>query len=90
MNTDTTKAEETLHTYYQIEIKNMPEEWDTTICATLDEVRDLLQYLDIHLDDDTPTSDGEPRQVIITGIPMTRTAYRLWREEYLKERDPSA
>lgn len=73
----------TLYTYYQLELKNINEEWGFTICESLEDVLNQLKYLDIHLDDDTETSDGEPRAVIITGVGMTPEAYRQWKEENL-------
>lgn len=77
---------ETLYTHYQVDLKNMPVDWDTTICESLYAVGKILKYLDIYLDDDTPTENGEPRQVIITGIGMTRKAYKEWKKEYLPDR----
>jgi hypothetical protein len=74
---------EPLYTHYQLDLINMSEEWDTTICDSLKGVYDTLKYLDIHLDDDTPTADGKPRQVVITGIPMTRAAFKSWKRENL-------
>lgn len=78
-------ADDTLYTHYQVELKNMPVEWDTTICPSLKEVLKVLEFVDIHLDDDSETANGGPRQVIITGIGMTRSAYNAWREEHIKD-----
>ncbi len=75
------RKEDTLYTYYQLDLENMPEDWDYTICESLDHVRETLQYLDVHLDDDTPTTNEEPRRVVITGVPMTPAAYR----DFIKE-----
>jgi hypothetical protein len=72
-------TEETKHLYYQIDLENMPVEWDTTICVDLDEVRGILQYLEIHFDD--PTIDAK---ATIRGIGMTRSAYEKWKEENLE------
>ncbi len=77
---------ETLFTHYQIELENINEEWDCTICESLDEVLGVLKYLDIHLDDDTELPDGEKMRVIITGIGMTREAFKNWVEEEYPER----
>lgn len=74
-------TEDTLYTHYRIEQKNMPVEWDETICDSLAGVMRTLEFLDIYLDDDTETSDGEPRSVTITGIGMTKAAYK----DFLKE-----
>jgi|SRR5580765_5171911 len=70
------RDDNTLYTYYQVELENINEEWDTSVCESLEEVYGLLQYLDIHLDDDTETTNGEKRKVIITGIPLTPIAYK--------------
>lgn len=72
--------EEPLYTYYQIDLKDVPVEWDTTICESLDEVLDVLKYLDIHLDDDTIEA-----RITIRGIAMTRSAYAHWRKEYIED-----
>lgn len=66
----------TLYTYYQLDLENMPVDWDTTICQSLDGVMDVLRYLDIHLDDDTIEA-----KVTIRGIGMTKEAYAKWVEE---------
>ena len=76
---------ETLYTHYQIDLENISEEWDTTICDSLKGVMQILEYLDIHLDDATETANGEKRRVIITGIGMTRQQYKDWKAEYLKD-----
>jgi len=73
-------SEETLYTYYWVEIENMPLDWDTSICESLDKVRDLLQYLDIYLDD--PDIDAK---VTIKGIGMTRAAFKEWETLHLKK-----
>lgn len=70
----------TLYTYYQLDLENMPVDWNTTICESLDEVRDVLQYLDIHLDDDTIEA-----KVTIRGIAMSREAYAEWKKEYITD-----
>ncbi len=75
------RLEDQLYTYYQLDLENINEEWDYTICESLDHIRETLQYLDVHLDDDTETSNGESRRVVITGIPMTPSAYRNFLEE---------
>ena len=75
------KEAATLYTYYQLDLENMPVEWDYTICETLEDVLQQLKALDIHLDDDTPTHNGKPRSVTITGIPMTPSAYKEFIEE---------
>lgn len=72
-----------LYTYYEVELKNINEEWDTTICESLDDVKNILEYLDIHLDDATELPDGEKRQVVITGIGMTPEAFKNWKAEHL-------
>lgn len=69
---------DTLYTYYQLELKNMGEDWDITICETMEEVYNSLKYLDIHFDDDTELPEGVQRQVVITGIPMTPLAFKAW------------
>jgi hypothetical protein len=74
------KKEDTLYTYYQVDVENMPLEWNTTICESLDEVRKILQYVDIHLDD--PTIEA---RVIIRGIGMTQVAFKQWQEENLEQ-----
>lgn len=76
-------SNEPLYTHYQIELKNIPLDWEIAICDSLKGVNKILQFVDIYLDDDTPTEPGEERQVIITGIGMTRSAYKQWKEEYL-------
>lgn len=73
----------TLYTYYQIELENINEEWDTSIVESLEDVFNTLKYLDIHLDDDTPLANGEKRRVIITGIGMTPLAFEQFKNEYL-------
>lgn len=77
---DNQPLKESLYTHYKIDLKNMTEEWDETIVDSLERLFDTIRYLDIHLDDDTETSDGEPRSITITGVGMTRAAYL----EYLK------
>lgn len=77
---DEKRKDDALYTYYEIELKNINEEWDTAVCESLEEVLDTLKYLDIHLDDDTETTDGEPRLVIIKGVAMTPIAYRAIKE----------
>jgi hypothetical protein len=71
---------ETLYTYYQLDIEGMPLDWDTTICESLDYVRDTLQFLDTYLDD----PDCEAK-VIIRGIGMSREAYAEWKKEHLEQ-----
>ena len=66
----------TLYTYYKVELQNSPLEWDETICETIDEVRDLLNFLDIYLDDDT-----RELKVIITGVGMTKDAFYQYQLE---------
>ena len=73
------KPEETLYTYYQIDLENVPVEWDTTICASLDEVRDVLQFLDIYFDDDIEA------KATIRGIGMSRAAYAQWHADHFGE-----
>lgn len=57
----------------------MPLDWDTTICESLDDVRDMLQFLDVYLDDDTIQA-----KVTIKGIGMTAAAFDQWKEENLE------
>ena len=78
------RKDDTLYTYYQIELKNISEEWDYTICESLDEVLNTLKYLDHHLDDDTPVEPGQERQVIITGVGLTPIAYQQYKDECKK------
>jgi hypothetical protein len=73
-------TDETLYTYYQIDLEGMSVDWNTTICESLDDVRDVIQFLYTHFDD--PECNG---RAIITGIGMTREAYAKWKEEYIKE-----
>jgi len=72
-------SEETLYTYYQLEVQGTSLDWDITICESLDHVRDTLQYLDTFLDD--PEIEAK---VIITGIGLTRSAYKKWKEENIE------
>lgn len=72
--------EATLYTYYKVEIQDMPLEWDETICESLEEVLDVLKFVDIYLDDDTVKA-----KVIITGIGMSREAYQQWRKDHIDE-----
>jgi hypothetical protein len=71
--------QETLYTYYEVEIQGTSLDWDITICESLDHVRDILQYLDTFLDD--PEIEAK---VIITGIGLTRSAYENWKKEHLE------
>ena len=71
----------TKYLYYQLDLENMPVDWDTTICESLDEVRDVLQYLDIHLDDDTIEA-----KITIRGIGMTEEAYLAWKKEHITDK----
>lgn len=70
--------EEPLYTYYQLDLEGISLDWNTTICESLDEVRDVLQYLDIFFDE----PDSEAR-ITIRGIGMTRSAYEDWKKEHL-------
>ncbi len=74
---EATRSIDTLYTYFQVEIKDSSLEWDITICETLDEVRDILQLVEIDLDD-----EERKTEVVITGIPMTKGAYNDWRKEF--------
>jgi hypothetical protein len=78
---DRKRNNETLYTYYQIDLQNISVEWDCTICESLEQVLEVLKSLDIHLDDDTPVEPGFERKVVIQGIGMTPLAY----EEFKKE-----
>ena len=73
------RDKDTLYTYYQVDLESFPLDWDYTICESLDEVRDLLEYLDSYLDD----SEGEGK-VIIQGIGMTAGAYEEFKESGIK------
>jgi hypothetical protein len=75
-----------LYTYYQLELININEDWQITICESLDEVHSVLQYLDIYLDDSIELEDGQQRKVVITGIPMTPASFNNWVQEYYPER----
>lgn len=83
--TSKVKEPERVFTHYKIELKNMSEEWNESIVDSLEKLFNTIRYLDIHLDDDTETSDGEPRSITITGIGMTREAYK----EYCQNNQPS-
>lgn len=72
--------EDPLYTYYQIDLKDIPVDWDTTICESLEGVLDVLKYLDIHLDDDTIEA-----RITIRGIAMTRAAFANWKKEYIED-----
>jgi hypothetical protein len=67
---------EALYTYYKITLENSPLNWNETICESLEQVLDTLKYLDIYLDDD----ESELR-VIITGVGMTKAAYKTYNDD---------
>jgi hypothetical protein len=67
------KNKDTLYTYFRIDLKDIPIEWDYTICESIKHVYHQLGYLDIHLDDDTIEA-----KVIITGIAMTKAEFKQW------------
>lgn len=81
MNDLSTSADpENLYTHYEITIDKMPLDWNTTIVDSLDGIMDMLRYLDIYLDD--PDCEAT---VTIRGIGMTRSAFKQWQEENLKQ-----
>ena len=75
---------DTKYTYYKLGLENMSEDWNETICESLDDVRKQLDYLDIHLDDDSETEPGRERKVIITGVGMTPLEFEAWYREAYK------
>jgi hypothetical protein len=79
---DIVRDNQTIYTYYHLELVNMSEPWNETICETLEQVDGMLRYLDMHLDDATPTDDGQARKVILTGIPMTPPGFDKWKKEH--------
>ncbi len=72
---------DTKYTYYQVDLENINEEWDYTICETLEEVYQILTAMDIHLDDDSPTATGEQIRVVVTGVGMTPKEYKEWKAD---------
>lgn len=66
--------------YYQIDLVNVPVEWNTTICESLEHVHDTLKFLDIYFDDETIEA-----KAIIIGVGMTRKEYADWCHEHLPE-----
>ena len=68
-----------LYTHYEIELEDMPVDWNTTIVDSLEEVMKVIQYLDIYFDD--PDCKGS---VKIKRIGMTRSAFKQWQEENLE------
>lgn len=67
---------EIIYTYYEVELVNTPLDWNFTICESLDEVKNVLQFADVFLDDETRGT-----KVIVKGIGMTREAYNHWKKE---------
>jgi len=68
-------SEDTLYTYFKIDIQGMPIDWDYTIVETIEQAGEQLKFFDIHLDD--PSIDAK---VIITGIGMTIKEFVEWEE----------
>lgn len=71
-------SEETLYTYYQIDLEDASVDWDCTICESLEEVMGVLRFLDTDLDD-----PERKTKVTITGIGMSRQAYYAWGKEHI-------
>lgn len=71
-------TEETLYTYYQIDLENVPVDWDCTICESLEAVMDVLRYLDIHFDDPEIKA-----KATIQGVGMSRSAFEQWQKDHI-------
>lgn len=64
------------YTYYLIEFKDCGiDDYDYTICETLEEIGDQLQIAETSFDDDTIEA-----QAIITGIALTKDELSHWKE----------
>ncbi len=70
LDEDVQRDNSSFYTYFRIEFEDWGEDFDFTICETLDEVREMLQLAEIHLDD-----PDKHTKVIVTGIPMTPPQY---------------
>jgi len=68
-------SEDTLYTYFKIDVQGMPIDWDYTIVETIEQAGEQLKFFYIHLDD--PSIDAK---VIITGIGMTIKEFVEWEE----------
>ncbi len=69
---------DTKYTYYHIDFSNCCFEGDYTICESLEQVAEVLQYVDIDFDDPEKSATVE-----IKGVGMTPIEYKEW----LKEND---
>lgn len=69
----TARREDVLYTYFRIDFEDMPIEGDYTICQSIEEIREQLEAVDIHLDE--PDLQAK---VIITGVGMTIAEFSLW------------
>lgn len=58
------------YTYFKVEIKDWAEDFDYTICESLNGVLKILKLAEIYLDD--PEIDT---RIIITGIGLTKKQY---------------
>jgi hypothetical protein len=63
------------YTYFRIDFEDWGEDFDFTICETLDEVREMLQLAEIHLDE-----PDRHTKVIVTGIPLTPPQYEKFKK----------
>lgn len=79
MTTEITIAEmnkEPKYLYYEVTLTDCSQEWDVTICETLNQVLGVLRLVDIDFDDLERMA-----MVHIRGIGMTRKAYAEWKKE---------
>lgn len=66
----------TLYTYFLVNYEDWPEDYDYILCEDLEDVCQVLQYAEIHLDDPTLKT-----KVIVSGVGLTPEEYRKWRSD---------
>jgi rRNA maturation protein Nop10 len=72
---DVQRDNSSFYTYFRIDFEDWGEDFDFTICETLDEVREMLQLAEIHLDE-----PDRHTKVIVTGLPMTPPQYEKFKK----------
>jgi hypothetical protein len=75
MNTSNT-PEEVKYTYFRIDFKDWPEDYDYTICEDLSAVSKHFRFAEVHLDD-----PYRKTEVKVTGIGLTRREFNQWKRD---------